>query len=814
MKKQLLLVCALTGSFISGAQAQTNSLVGLKEKTVNQKEVKVKYRPVSKSGTVIWGPGVPAGNTDGQFSSPFVQAVTYAPGDNPTMWTAVSVNQSSGATTPGNAYWTRSLSGYSQGAYVGTPTPIMSPSQSDGVAIFDSDYMDNGGVAGAFGTGSSPSQHRGDLISPRFDLTGYTDSALTVSFYSLFREFIISELSVGLSTDDGATWTTVDYRPFTASEVEEFVDVNFITATQGVANLTQCRLRFIFDGDYYFAMVDDISIKTAAEYDLTIGIGDVNGIGLQALGDQLHLTNNRYFPISQFANDFRHFSYGANVKNFGYVDLLPADNGRLIVTIEKDNAGTWSTVFTDSTMIDTVIAGGYTSLVDEITDYSWVSVGDHRVSYSVVFDGVDGNAANNTVEHFFTITPNDYASKVALNVNGTPETTRAITPGGGPYSAWEYGSVFYFDDATTANLMIDSVSFTYYLPNTFSPVNAGANQTVYARIYKVDPSLGIINDYSLLDQVGAGTITLNGLGTTIPVGSYGSAMCSNFVDVPSGGPLNTLTSGHYFVSFSINPSLSGGPATFAPNDVPWLGANEDKNYNFNVSLTVPDTLINLSPLSITNAGGGVDWYWTGFGADVVPSFGVYLSGDFCTSNGITVQPTDQNVNVGTNATFTVTTTVAGATYQWQTDTGSGYTNLTNGGQFSGVDSPTLTVSGVTLGNDNSLYRCLVTESANCEDTTNAATLTVYDAAVLNELDNSAAKIFPNPSNGIITILLDNQFGGKVVLTDVLGKEVLTHTFSSNETELDLSTLSSKGTYFVTILDANNNKVAIKKLIYQ
>ena len=41
------------------------------------------------------------------------------------------------------------------------------------------------------------------LISPRIDLTGYTDSALVVKFYSYYRQF-----SVSLSVDDGASWGT------------------------------------------------------------------------------------------------------------------------------------------------------------------------------------------------------------------------------------------------------------------------------------------------------------------------------------------------------------------------------------------------------------------------------------------------------------------------------------------------------------------------------------------------------------------------------------------------------------------------------
>ena len=102
---------------------------------------------------------------------------------------------------PGNAYWTRSTLGYSQGAYWKGTTPISSPSQSNGAAIFDSDYLDNNGVLSVFGIGSSPGKHKGGLISPSIDLSGYADSSLMVQFFSLYRDYEIDELSLSMSLD-------------------------------------------------------------------------------------------------------------------------------------------------------------------------------------------------------------------------------------------------------------------------------------------------------------------------------------------------------------------------------------------------------------------------------------------------------------------------------------------------------------------------------------------------------------------------------------------------------------------------------------
>jgi len=186
----------------------------------------------------------------------------------------------------------------------------------------------------------------------------------------------------------------------------------------------------------------------------------------------------------------------------------------------------------------------------------------------------------------------------------------------------------------------------------------------------------------------------------------------------------------------------------------------------------------------------------------------------CTPNSITSQPTDQTTTIGNNATISFTDNLTGAIYQWQMDAGTGYSDLSNAGQFSGSDTDSLIISTTTMVNHNTLYRCIVTESASCMDTTDVSTLTVIANTSIGELNNSLVKLFPNPSNDIITLTLAQHSNGQIILTDILGKEVLSKSFSFNEAQLNLKSLESKGTYFAKVLDSNGNVIAIKKLIYQ
>ncbi|RKR07063.1 VCBS repeat protein [Maribacter vaceletii] len=91
-------------------------------------------------------------------------------------------------------------------------------------------------------------------------------------------------------------------------------------------------------------------------------------------------------------------------------------------------------------------------------------------------------------------------------------------------------------------------------------------------------------------------------------------------------------------------------------------------------------------------------------------------------NAIDTQPQDQNVAEGSNATFSVTTSATGNTYQWQVSTNDGgsYANI------SGATGISYTVTSVTNAQDNNLYRVIITNASfSCSSiTSNSALLTI------------------------------------------------------------------------------------------
>lgn len=96
---------------------------------------------------------------------------------------------------------------------------------------------------------------------------------------------------------------------------------------------------------------------------------------------------------------------------------------------------------------------------------------------------------------------------------------------------------------------------------------------------------------------------------------------------------------------------------------------------------------------------------------------------------INSQPSNSSVCTGSDATFSVTASCAGLTYQWQEDQGLGFVNLINSTQYNNVTTPTLTIANANASLSGYLYRCQVTGIYSSIAISNAAVLTVSTLSV-------------------------------------------------------------------------------------
>jgi hypothetical protein len=100
---------------------------------------------------------------------------------------------------------------------------------------------------------------------------------------------------------------------------------------------------------------------------------------------------------------------------------------------------------------------------------------------------------------------------------------------------------------------------------------------------------------------------------------------------------------------------------------------------------------------------------------------------------ITSNPANQTICEATNTSFTVAATGSGLTYQWQvsTDGGATYTNLANGGVYSGVTAATLVLTNVPPALNNNRYRCVVSNASCTPGISTGAILTVNTFPIIS-----------------------------------------------------------------------------------
>lgn len=193
-----------------------------------------------------------------------------------------------------------------------------------------------------------------------------------------------------------------------------------------------------------------------------------------------------------------------------------------------------------------------------------------------------------------------------------------------------------------------------------------------------------------------------------------------------GDPVLSLTATTTLNMDTINPTASNpSPVTvYCTSDIPGVDVNvvsdEADNCTSNPAVTHVSDISDggSNPEIITRTYRITDE--SGNSVDVIQTITV-------DSIEITTQPADQNVFVGSNAIFTVSTSNAD-TYQWQLSTNGGgsFSDISDGSEYLGTSTASLTILAPEIIKNGYLYRVLVSNSgSSCATvTSNPALLNV------------------------------------------------------------------------------------------
>lgn len=412
-----------------------------------------------------------------------------------------------------------------------------------------------------------------------------------------------------------------------------------------------------------------------------------------------------------------------------------------------------------------------------------LNAGDHYyVSMDTVnfnsFFGFDPNttegiASNNNGDDAIELFKNgiviDVFGEIDVDGTGTPweyldgwaYRNSNSTPNGGAFiiSEWTFSGINQLEGGVT-----NATCNTPYPAGTMSVVIPASTFTWYS-------------DASLMTQIGTSATqaptAVNGATTYYVTETYNGA--------------TTCESASSMVTITINANPTG--VTFAAlSDI----CQNASNY----------TLVEGAPAGGVYSGTGViagAFNPATAGAGQTTLTYTYTDGNNCS--------TDATQTISVDATPTVALAVFSTVCVYNPPMAlSGGTPA--GGTYSGPGVTGGNFDPATAGNGTHTITYTYTDGNNCEGSA-TNTITVDGCASIVETNLIGLSIYPNPTNGIITIQFDGKLAN-VSIVDLTGKVVAKTSIQSNET-IDMSNLNV-GTYFVNV--EVNGSISTKRVIVQ
>lgn len=217
--------------------------------------------------------------------------------------------------------------------------PLASSTANNGFVIFDSDFLDNGGLPNR-GLGASPAPHWSLLQTNSIDLSSHPQVVLDLETYfdlDLGQIFLLCSTDGGLSFNDTIPIISHQAGPFTYPANAQAQSYNLSQYIGGQSNVV---LGFLFDGQnsnlglsgYHYWMLDDLVLRDGPRNSLSFFQPNPqsNPIQLQLFDRAGNSTDFRSLPI-RFANEIE---LSAAVYNNG---SRAQTNLQLEVTIYANN---------------------------------------------------------------------------------------------------------------------------------------------------------------------------------------------------------------------------------------------------------------------------------------------------------------------------------------------------------------------------------------------------------------------------------------------------------------------------------------------
>lgn len=192
--------------------------------------------------------------------------------------------------------------------------PLSSSSQNNGFIIFDSNYWDNDAlpcVPANFGSGPVPGPHLAYLTTTSIDLSNVQYAALEWEQYVRFYQ---GNTRVEVSVNQG-NWSMLFANNIPLASSSPNAENKRIYLGNNICGNTDVRFRFVYDGLYYFWMLDDVQVVEVSANDLKMNsttYGDFDFL------DPAHPTGFEWMEYSIYPSAMAPtLKFSANIENWG-----------------------------------------------------------------------------------------------------------------------------------------------------------------------------------------------------------------------------------------------------------------------------------------------------------------------------------------------------------------------------------------------------------------------------------------------------------------------------------------------------------------
>lgn len=365
------------------------------------------------------------------------------------------------------------------------------------------------------------------------------------------------------------------------------------------------------------------------------------------------------------------------------------------------------------------------SSMDPCTTYSWGEVED----YNLVVTG--GSGCTGTPAPGNTLTS---ASPVCPGTSFTLSLQNS-TSGSGVGYQWQSSpnnsTWTNIGGATSSTLTTTQTVSTYYRCAVTCSSSTGLSASVQVTMNNFLNCYCAANNTSgcgfsdVINNVTFGTLNNStGCTATPAYTNYGGTVAAPNITIGATTPISVAVGpgGTEYVAAWIDYNQNG---IFETTEFTAIGSGNGVTISNNI-VVPPTALAGTTKMRVR-----VRYFSSILNTDPCTTFSYGETEDYnvnlvCVSPTFTTQPTaSSTLCPNANLTLTAAATGSGISYQWQVNTGSGFTNITNGGVYSGATTGSLLLTAAPSTFNGFQYRCIA--SASCNSTTatsNTSTLVV------------------------------------------------------------------------------------------